>query len=221
MRNKIVSIAQKEVGYKEQGTNQTKYGQWYGMQDEWCAMFVGWCANEIGVLDSLIPKMAYVPSMVNWFKEKGQYKARGVYPTVGDVIFFDYNHNGTSDHVGLVEKCENGIVTTIEGNKNNMVQRCTYRVNSNDILGYGVPEYAENENNESGESEMKRYKNGTTKEIVYQTTECTKEIGELNPYEECDCLGIVNGLAVVCYKIDGSAIGEKKVGFVKWLDGIQ
>ena len=67
---------------------------------------------------------------------------------------------------------------------------------------------------------MKKYKNGSTKEIVYQTTECQEEIGYLNPYEECDCYGITNGLAIVCYKIDGSTIGEKKVGFVKWLDGV-
>ena len=53
---------------------------------------------------------------------------------------------------------------------------------------------------------MKKYKNGSTREIVYQTTECQEEIGYLNPYEECDCYGITNGLAIVCYKIDGSLI---------------
>ena len=52
------------------------------------------------------------------------------------------------------------------------------------------------------------------------TSVCQEEIGYLNPYEECDCYGITNGLAIVCYKIDGSTIGEKKVGFVKWLDGV-
>ena len=46
MRNKIVQIAQKEVGYKEQGNNITKYGEWYGMQDEWCNIFTSWCANQ-------------------------------------------------------------------------------------------------------------------------------------------------------------------------------
>ena len=51
--------------------------------------------------------------------------------------------------------------------------------------------------------------------------ECQEEIGYLNPYEECDCYGITNGLAIVCYKIDGSLVGEKKVGFVKWLDGVK
>ena len=74
MRNKIVQIAQKEVGYKEQGNNITKYGEWYGMQDEWCNIFVSWCANQAGISENIIPKLAYVPSTANWFDAKGQYK---------------------------------------------------------------------------------------------------------------------------------------------------
>lgn len=36
----------------------------------------------------------------------------------GDIIFFDWESDGTSDHVGIVEKCENEKVYTIEGNSN-------------------------------------------------------------------------------------------------------
>lgn len=40
------------------------------------------------------------------------------------IVFFDWNdpngasgpQDGEADHVGIVEKCENGIVYTIEGN---------------------------------------------------------------------------------------------------------
>lgn len=225
MRNKIVKMAQNEVGYKEKGNNQTKYGAWYGMQDEWCNIFVCWCANQAGVPEDIIPKMAYVPSTANWFDERGQYKnsrANGgnYMPQAGDIVLFDYNHNTTSDHIGFVEKVEGNKLYTIEGNKNNMVQRCTYSLDSKDIRAYCVPNYLV-ENKESEEFEMKRYVNGSTREVVYQTTECQKEIGSLNPHEECDCLGIVSGLAIVCYKIDGSPVGEKKVGFVKWLGGIK
>ena len=69
-----MQIAQKEVGYKEQGNNITKYGEWYGMQDEWCNIFISWCANQAGISEDIIPKMAYVPSTANWFDAKGQYK---------------------------------------------------------------------------------------------------------------------------------------------------
>ena len=98
MRSKIVQIAQNEVGYKESGNNQTKYGEWYGMQDEWCNIFVSWCANQAGISEDIIPKMAYVPNTANWFDSKGQYKNSrangGNYtPQAGDIVLFDYNHN--------------------------------------------------------------------------------------------------------------------------------
>ena len=37
----------------------------------------------------------------------------------------------------MVEKAENGIVHTVEGNSNDEVRRNTYSVNSNVIMGYG------------------------------------------------------------------------------------
>lgn len=154
MRNKIIEIAQKEVGYKEYSDNHTKYGEWFGVQDEWCAIFVSWLANQVGILNNLIPKQAYVPTMVQWFKNKSLFKARGYYPNVGDVIFFDYNANGTADHVGIVEKCENGIITTIEGNKSKMVKRCTYNVNNTGIYGFGLVQYSEENKEEKTVSEQ-------------------------------------------------------------------
>lgn len=76
-----------------------------------------------------------------------------------------------------------------------------------------------------GGYEVKSYKNGSTKETVYQDSNCTKTIGNLNPYEACDCLGeFTNGkderVAVVMYTIDGSKPADRKVGFVKYIAGI-
>lgn len=73
--------------------------------------------------------------------------------------------------------------------------------------------------NNGGDYEMKIYKNGSTKEIVYQDCNCTKKIGYLNPREVAECYGIINNKAVVVYKIDGT--NNKKVGFVKWLGGLK
>ena len=227
MRNKIVEIAKNEIGYKEQGTNITKYGEWYGMQDEWCNMFVCWCANQAGIGEDIIPKMAYVPSTANWFNEKGQYKNSrangGNYtPQTGDIVLFDYNHNTTSDHIGIVEKVEGNTLYTIEGNKDNMVKRCTYSLDSKDIRAYCVPIYteeAEEIKQESEEEEMKTYQNGSTVEPVYADTNCTKNIGSLNPYEQCDCFGIFENRAMVRYKVDNQ--NNYKIGFCKWLDGVK
>lgn len=144
-RNEIIQIASGEVGYKEYSDNHTKYGEWFGMQDEWCAIFVSWLANQVGILNNLIPKQSYVPTMVSWFKNKGLFKSRGSLVSKGDIIFFDYNFNGTPDHVGIVEKIENGIITTIEGNKSKMVKRCTYNINNNGIFGFGIVKYTDDE----------------------------------------------------------------------------
>lgn len=72
----------------------------------------------------------------------------------------------------------------------------------------------------TGGFEMKIYKNGSTKEPVYTDTKLTHNIGYLNPYEACECYGIINNLALVVYNVDNTN-GTKKTGFVKWLGGIK
>lgn len=71
-----------------------------------------------------------------------------------------------------------------------------------------------------GGFEMKIYKNGSTKEPVYSDTKLVHNIGYLNPYEACECYGIINNLALVVYNVDNTN-GTKKTGFVKWLGGIK
>ena len=62
----------------------------------------------------------------------------------GDIIFFDWadSDDGKADHVGIVDKVENGTVYTIEGNtRGDMCKQNTYDINSSVILGYGTPMY--------------------------------------------------------------------------------
>lgn len=49
--------------------------------------------------------------------------------------------NGLSDHTGIVQKVENGIVYTVEGNSGDSVRVNPYPVGHYEILGYGVPQY--------------------------------------------------------------------------------
>lgn len=65
-------------------------------------------------------------------------RAGGTTPTAGMIIFFDWDHDGTSDHVGIVEKCEGGRVYTIEGNSSDQVRQRNYAVDYSSIMGYGV-----------------------------------------------------------------------------------
>lgn len=151
MRNKVIETAIKEIGYKEETNNENKYSQeLYNIKgQEWCADFVRWCLIKAGVGD-LFPISSYVPTIAEWYDQKGLYrnsKANGgnYTPQKGDIILFDYNHNSTSDHIGLVDYVEGNTVYTIEGNKDNMVKSCKYDLDSKDIRAYCIPAYPETE----------------------------------------------------------------------------
>jgi len=143
----IVSVALSQVG----NVGGQPYWSWYGFNSrvEWCACFVSWCANECGYIDSgVIPKFAACVYGVQWFKDRGQWQDRSFEPSAGQIIFFDWDNKGSSgpqdgqsDHVGIVEKCENGIVYTIEGNSGDSCRQRQYPVGYYEILGYGVPAY--------------------------------------------------------------------------------
>ena len=62
-------------------------------------------------------------------------------PAPGTIIFFDWEGDGTTDLVGLVEKCENGIVYTAEGNSHDACKQRQYTVGSSIIYGYGILQY--------------------------------------------------------------------------------
>ena len=136
----IVEVALTQVG--NQGGQP--YWSWYGFDGrvEWCACFVSWCADQCGYIESgLVPKFAGCVDGANWFKSNGKWQDRTYEPKVGDIIFFDWEGDGTTDHVGIVEKCENGIVYTVEGNSGDACKQRQYAVGSSNIYGYGIPAY--------------------------------------------------------------------------------
>ena len=109
---------------------------------EWCACYVSWCADQCGYIESgIIPKFAGCVDGANWFKGNGQWQDRNYEPQAGDIIFFDWEGDGETDHVGIVEKCENGVVYTVEGNSGDACRQNQYTVGSSSIYGYGVPAY--------------------------------------------------------------------------------
>ncbi len=169
-REDIIKIAQKEIGYKEGNGNNTKYGIWYGMNNNpWCAMFVSWCAKQANIPQDIVPKMAYVPYMINFFKNLKQYYAKGNYrPQPGDIVFF-----GSSSHVGLVESCDGKNLVTIEGNtaKNanssngDGVYRRNRTITDSWVMGYGLPAYKEDEDVEIKKVKVKSLDTGNFIEV--------------------------------------------------------
>ena len=143
----IVTVALSQVG----NVGGQPYWSWYGFDSrvEWCACFVSWCANECGYIDSgVIPKFAGCVNGVQWFKDRNQWQDGSFEPSAGQIIFFDWDNKGSSgpqdgqsDHVGIVEKCENGIVYTIEGNSGDSCRQKQYPVGYYEILGYGIPAF--------------------------------------------------------------------------------
>ena len=144
----IVAVALSQVG----NIGGQPYWSWYGFEGrvEWCACFVSWCANECGYIENgIIPKFAGCVNGVQWFKDRGQWADNSIEPTPGMIIFFDWDspngssgpQDGQSDHVGIVEKCENGIVYTIEENSGDSCRQRQYSVGYYEILGYGIPAY--------------------------------------------------------------------------------
>ena len=136
----IVEVALTQLGNEGGQT----YWSWYGFDGrvEWCACFVSWCADQCGYIESgIIPKFAGCVDGANWFKGNGQWQDRSYEPSAGDIIFFDWEGDGETDHVGIVEKCENGVVYTVEGNSGDACRQKQYTVGSSSIYGYGVLAY--------------------------------------------------------------------------------
>lgn len=137
----IVQIALSQVG----NVGGQPYWSWYGFNSrvEWCACFVSWVANQAGYIESnIIPKFSGCQNGIDWFKAMGQWKEKSYTPREGDIIFFDWEVDGKVNHVGIVEKVENGKVYTIEGNStNDTCRQKEYSINSQYIYGYGAPAY--------------------------------------------------------------------------------
>lgn len=133
----IITVARAQLG-NEGGQ---KFWSWYGFQGrvEWCACFVSWCAEQSGLISSgAVLKFSYCPIGVEWFQSQKRWKDREFIPIAGTIIFFDWDDDGISDHVGIVTKCANGVVYTIEGNSSNEVRENSYAIGENEIKGYGL-----------------------------------------------------------------------------------
>ena len=135
----IVDVALSQVG----NVGGEPYWSWYGFTNhvEWCACFVSWCADQCGYLDSgIYPKFSGCVFGMQWFQQRGLWLDGSAEPVPGMLIFFDWaTQDGVPDHVGIVEKVENGIVYTVEGNSRDMCRQKQYSLGSSVILGYGMP----------------------------------------------------------------------------------
>ena len=131
----LVELAKRQVG----NVGGQPYWSWYGFNSrvEWCACFVSWCYGQMGLSE---PRFAACQSQgVPWFQSHGQWGARG-YDNLapGDAIFFDWDLDGSSDHVGIVIGTDGSRVYTVEGNSGDACKIKSYNLNYECIKGYGL-----------------------------------------------------------------------------------
>mgnify|MGYP000987952014 CR=1 FL=1 len=131
----IVNIAQSQVG----NVGGQPYWSWYGFggRVEWCACFVSWCFNQAGYSE---PRFAACTSQgMPWFQSHGQWGDRN-YANIapGDAIFFDWDGDGSADHVGIVVGTDGERVYTVEGNSGDACTVRSYSLGSSVIRGYGL-----------------------------------------------------------------------------------
>lgn len=129
------------------GSNHVPYvTSHYGIDPgPWCAMGVSRAFELAGFVEavafSTARGFAYCPSGIAGFRARGQWHAGPAGMIAGDVLFFDWEHDGEADHVGIaMEPFDGSRVRTWECNRDN---RCEYGFRGGaNIVGYGRPAYA-------------------------------------------------------------------------------
>jgi len=136
--NDVLTVARAKVGLGESppGSKHNLITAWYGMDDEWCAMFVSWVLAHSGfsndggatlhvpgVVQTTKHGWSYVPYLLDNFRDAGRVQEE---PTPGAIVVYYWDEDTQPDHTGLVEVVlENGSFQAIEGNHHGMVDRVT------------------------------------------------------------------------------------------------
>lgn len=174
--NSIIETAKSYLGTTEGSNNhkeiidlynKARYSDAYQMtmQDPWCCAFVVAIFEQCGMRD-IIPCYAACNQMVNVFTKWGRYYSRSVRSVrPGDIIFYDWNGDLVSDHVGIVVQNQFGQLSVIEGNKSDSVAYRTINSMDRCIIGYGVPNYDASDGN-NGESRIDSASHDLDKEYI-------------------------------------------------------
>ena len=145
MKNKIINLAIEQLG-----NNYATYckDMGYSYRIEWCACFISWLAEKLGITD-IIPVDMSCNSQIKKFKSMGVWHTDSNIQS-GDILYYDWDSSGDADHVGIVEKANNSLLTVIEGNNGNYpddkVRRREIYSESFLIFGYARPKYPTLEN---------------------------------------------------------------------------
>lgn len=138
-----VDIARQYIGVSEQppGSNQVMFSEWYGIIGPWCAMFQTFVWVKAGSKAwERTRRWAYCPFLLADARSPDNPNVTIISRSQvkkGDVVLFDWNDDGTADHVGLCTGPvdQNGNFNTIEGNVDDGVVAAKMR-NVGDVIGF-------------------------------------------------------------------------------------
>lgn len=153
---KVIATATGEIGYKETGTNITKYAKYFDKNypdfyntkkqgAAWCDIFVDYCVMvncsdekeaEYVLCQPAKSCGAGCSFSYNYYADQGRTSND---PVVGCQVFFGTGKK--PNHTGIVVEVRDDSIVTVEGNSDNMVKRHTYKKTSSRIFGYGLPRY--------------------------------------------------------------------------------
>lgn len=190
--------------------------------DPWCDAFFSYLFITLGAVDLIGGTECGVERHIQLFKNKGIWNEDGnIVPKAGDGICYNWDDNtqpndGFADHIGVVEKVENGQITLIEGNLNDAVARRTIPVGWGYIRGYAQPKYGEAEKESKAVTythlngiDVASYQGGINTEIIqadFIIVKATQGNTYINPYFR--------------EQIDGAIRGGKIVGLYHYATGI-
>jgi hypothetical protein len=104
--NKLLSLCEADLGYQETGNNDTKFGKWYGLNNQpWCAMSASKMYFDAGAIKSVSDKPKGYASCDAWLKylTKNNQLVPVGQAQRGDLVFFQFDEDAQPDHVGIVK----------------------------------------------------------------------------------------------------------------------
>ncbi len=158
-RSLLVSMAVKYIGYSEASGKHKQIVDIYNARtplprnyrvtyaDAWCATYVSAMAILCGMANIIPRECSCYFQVEQWIKMERWCEDDNHVPSAGDIIYYDWqdsgngDNKGVPDHVGIVETVAHGVITVIEGNKNDSVERRFINIGAKNIRGYGLPNF--------------------------------------------------------------------------------
>ncbi len=133
----VLEYAKQFIGANEADGSADKFVAAWGTTSSatpWCAAFVDYVLSNCESADDVPDWYKNIGN--KWYCPNVDAAAKSADAIIsadevqqGDIVLFDWDGDGTKDHIGIVDSTENGQVITIEGNTSDQVAQRTYNLN--------------------------------------------------------------------------------------------